>query len=293
MSILENELIKITTKSEGAELTSIFSKNNKIEYLWNANPSFWGRHAPVLFPIVGKLFENQYKINNETYELSQHGFARDFNFNLVDEKKDEITYELLSNEQTSEKFPFIFSLRINYKIKNETIYITYEVTNKDTVTMPFSIGAHPAFNVPIMEGESFEDYFLQFDDQEIIETIKLEGAYRNGKRELIAENTNVLPLTRKLFKDDALILEKLNKNAISIRSKNHPNYVKVEFVGFPYVGIWTTQTAPFVCIEPWYGIADEMGFVKEMKDRLGVQSLDPNEIFKCTFSISVGTHSNE
>jgi len=288
MSILENEFIKITSKPEGAELTSIESKKDGIQFLWNANPSFWGRHAPVLFPIVGKLINNQYKINDKTYELTQHGFARDMVFNVIKEEQDEITYELISNSESLSKYPFKFSLKIKYRIEGSSIYVTYEVTNTDVVSMPFSIGAHPAFNVPLLEDESFEDYYIQFEENETIETIKLEGSYRNGKRELIADNTNVLPLTRELFKDDALILEKLNKNTISIHSKNHSSYVKVDFEGFPYVGIWTTKTAPFVCIEPWYGIADESGPVKEMKNRLGVNNVEPNESFTCTYSITIG-----
>jgi len=288
MSILENEFIKITSKPEGAELTSIESKKDGIQFLWNANPSFWGRHAPVLFPIVGKLINNQYKINEKTYELTQHGFARDMVFNVIKEEQDEITYELISNSESLSKYPFKFSLKIKYRIEGSSIYVTYEVTNTDVVSMPFSIGAHPAFNVPLLEDESFEDYYIEFEENETIETIKLEGSYRNGKRELIADNTNVLPLTRELFKDDALILEKLNKNTISIHSKNHSSYVKVDFEGFPYVGIWTTKTAPFVCIEPWYGIADESGPVKEMKNRLGVNSIEPNESFTCTYSITIG-----
>jgi len=288
MSILENEFIKITSKPEGAELTSILSKTDGIQFLWNANPSFWGRHAPVLFPIVGKLIDNQYKVNDKTYELTQHGFARDMVFNVIKENQNEIIYELISNSETLLKYPYKFSLKIKYRIEGTSIYVTYEVTNKNDVSMPFSIGAHPAFNVPLLENESFEDYYIQFEVKETIETIKLEGSYRNGKRELIADKTRVLPLTRQLFKDDALILEKLNKNSISIHSKNHSSYVKVDFEGFPYVGIWTTETAPFVCIEPWYGIADESGSVKEMKNRLGVNILEPNESFNCTYSITIG-----
>lgn len=289
MSILENESIKITTKPEGAELTSIVTKADGIHYLWNADPSFWGRHAPVLFPTVGKLINNQYKVNNKTFELTQHGFARDMVFKKIEERKDEIIYELISNNETLSKYPFQFSLKIKYRIVDSSIYVTYEVINQDKVSMPFSIGAHPAFNVPLVENESFEDYYIQFHDMETIEAIKLQGSYRNGKRELIAENTNVLPLTRDLFKDDALILENLKTKSISIHSKNHQKYVKVDFEGFPYVGIWTTSNAPFVCIEPWYGIADEIGPVKEMKDRLGVNILEPNKSFKCTYCISVGS----
>ncbi|PGS54755.1 aldose 1-epimerase family protein [Bacillus sp. AFS041924] len=289
MTYIENELIKITTKSEGAELTGIYTKKDHLNFLWNANPAYWGRHAPVLFPNVGKLIDNQYKVDNKVYELSQHGFARDMDFQLTEIKDDEINYELKSCEQTLLKYPFQFSLNINYKIKKNTVFIKYVVTNNDQKSMPFSIGAHPAFNIPLKEGETFEDYYLQFEEAEILETIKLEGPYRNGKRELIAQNSKNLPLTRELFKDDALIFEKLHKNVITIRSKNHSSMIKVNFEGFPYVGIWTTQVAPFLCIEPWYGIADENGAVKEMEDRLGIQTLEPNELFTCTYSITVGS----
>ncbi|PEJ57895.1 LACX protein [Bacillus sp. AFS002410] len=289
MSYIENEIIRITTKSGGAELTGIYHKKDGLNYLWNANPAYWGRHAPVLFPNVGKLIDNQYKVENHIYELSQHGFARDMDFKLTDLKEDEINYELKSSEQTLLKYPFQFTLNINYKVKDNTVFIKNVVTNNDQKSMPFSIGAHPAFNIPLKEGETFEDYYLQFEEEEKLETIKLEGPYRNGKRELIAQNIKNLPLTRELFKDDALIFEKLNKNVMTIRSKNHSSMIKVNFEGFPYVGIWTTQTAPFLCIEPWYGIADEIGPVKEMKNKLGIQNLNPNETFTCTYSITVGS----
>jgi len=287
MSYIENKFIKITTKSQGAELTGIYTKKDNLNYLWNADPAYWGRHAPVLFPNVGKLIDNQYKVDNKVYELSQHGFARDMDFQLTEMKEDYINYELISSEQTLLKYPFQFSLNINYKIKNNTVFIKYVVTNNDQKSMPFSIGAHPAFNIPLKEDETFEDYYLQFEEEETLETIKLEGPYRSGKRELIGQNIKNLSLTRELFKDDALIFEKLNKNELTIRSKNHSNKIKVHFEGFPYVGIWTTQTAPFLCIEPWYGIADEIGPVKEMKNRLGIQMLNPNETFTCTYSITV------
>lgn len=288
MTILENGNLIINTKAEGAELTSIVTKSNNLNYLWNGDPAFWGRHSPVLFPIVGRLIENKYLVNNKEYELSQHGFARDMHFELVHKTNNELTYELKSNEETLSKFPFQFTLATKYKIEDQTVYITYEVINNDKVTMPFSIGAHPAFNVPLIDQEEFEDYFLQFETEEKIEAIKLEGPYRNGKKVLIASNLKELPLTRELFIDDAIILENLNKNVISIRSKKNNHYVKVTFEGFPYVGIWTTNSAPFVCIEPWYGLADEIGPIKEMKDRLGVLSIEPGEAFTCTYSITVG-----
>ncbi|UPM55089.1 aldose 1-epimerase family protein [Gottfriedia acidiceleris] len=287
MSYIENEFIKITTKSKGAELTGIYTKKDNLNYLWNADPAYWGRHAPVLFPNVGKLIDNKYKVDNKVYELSQHGFARDMDFQLTEMKEDYINYELMSSEQTLLKYPFEFSLNINYKIRNNTVFIKYVVTNKDQKSMPFSIGAHPAFNIPLKEDETFKDYYLQFEEEERLETIKLEGSYRNGKRELIGQNIKNLPLTRELFKDDALIFEKLKKNELTIRSKNHSNKIKVHFEGFPYVGIWTTQKAPFLCIEPWYGIADEIGPIKEMKNRLGIQMLNPSETFTCTYSITV------
>ncbi|WP_088068634.1 aldose 1-epimerase family protein [Gottfriedia luciferensis] len=289
MSYIENDFIKITTKSQGAELTSIFTKKNNIDYLWNADPAFWGRHAPVLFPNVGKLIDNQYKVNNEVYSLPQHGFARDMEFKLIDSKDNELNYMLISDQQTIVKYPFQFSLNVNYKLKDETLFITYIVKNNDTKPMPFSIGAHPAFNIPLLDNDSFEDYYIEFEEEERLETIKLEGPYRNGQRELIGERIKKLPLTRELFKDDALIFENLKKNTISICSNNHPNTIKVNFEGFPFVGIWTTKTAPFLCIEPWYGIADEIGSVKEMKDRLGIQILKPSESFKSTYSITVSS----
>ncbi len=155
--------------------------------------------------------------------------------------------------------------------------------------MFFSIGAHPGFNFPLLDGESFTDYHLSFNGLERLETSVLEGPYLSNKKQLIAENTTELPLTYDLFKNDALIFEHMNTNEISIRSHKHNKFVKVEFDGFPFVGVWTPgNNAPFLCIEPWYGIADEVNPAKDFKDKKGIQSLQANETFTCRYSITIG-----
>ncbi|WP_026591796.1 aldose 1-epimerase family protein [Bacillus sp. UNC437CL72CviS29] len=288
-AIIQNEKVIVSISEKGAELESVRLKEDNTEYLWQGDPKYWGRRAPILFPIVGRLVDNAYYVDGKPYSLTQHGFARDLIFSVKEQSETKITYVVTSNQETLQKYPYEFELYVSYKLDEQNIHVTYEVINPTSKEMLFSIGAHPGFNCPLIEGESFTDYHLSFNRPEHLETSVLKGPFLSKEKQLVVENKTELPLTYDLFKNDALIFENMNTNEISIRSHKHNKFVKVAFEGFPFVGVWTSgNDAPFLCIEPWYGIADEVEPAKDFKEKKGVQPLQANETFTCRYSITIG-----
>ncbi|EAD0723499.1 aldose 1-epimerase family protein [Listeria monocytogenes] len=287
---LENEVLLVEMKTAGAELTRIFHKDTGLEYLWNADSKFWGRHSPVLFPTVGRLVDDTYLVDGKQYHLGQHGFARDRDFQVIEQTENSVRFELDADEDSLAIYPYKFKLSIIYTIEKNTIAVSYEVENTDNKRIYFSIGAHPAFHLPLTDGTTFEDYYLDFGTEENLETLCLEGPYRSGEiKKIIDEPARYLPLSYDLFKNDALIFEALKQKEMTIKSDKTPHFVKVSFPEFPFVGVWTAKPGtPFLCIEPWYGIADGDGESVELRDKAGIEHLEPEAVFASEYEITVG-----
>ncbi|EAE7096443.1 aldose 1-epimerase family protein [Listeria monocytogenes] len=287
---LENEVLLVEMKTAGAELTRIFHKDTGLEYFWNADSKFWGRHSPVLFPTVGRLVEDTYLVDGKPYHLGQHGFARDRDFQVVEQTEKSVRFELDADEDSLAVYPYKFKLSIIYTIEKNTVAVSYEVENTDNKRIYFSIGAHPAFNLPLTDGTTFEDYYLDFGTEENLETLCLEGPYRSGEiKKVVDEAARYLPLNYDLFKNDALIFEALKQKEMTIKSDKTPHFVKVSFPEFPFVGVWTAKAGtPFLCIEPWYGIADGAGESVELRDKAGIEHLEPEAVFASEYEITVG-----
>ncbi|ECL4452431.1 aldose 1-epimerase family protein [Listeria monocytogenes] len=287
---LENEVLLVEMKTAGAELTRIFHKDTGLEYLWNADSKFWGRHSPVLFPTVGRLVEDTYLVDGKPYHLGQHGFARDRDFQVVEQTEKSVRFELDADEDSLAIYPYKFKLSIIYTIEKNTVAVSYEVENTDNKRIYFSIGAHPAFHLPLTDGTTFEDYYLDFGTEENLETLCLEGPYRSGEiKKVVDKPAQYLPLSYDLFKNDALIFEALKQKEMTIKSDKTPHFVKVSFPEFPFVGVWTAKPGtPFLCIEPWYGIADGAGESVELRDKAGIEHLEPEAVFASEYEITVG-----
>ncbi|WP_462185418.1 aldose 1-epimerase family protein [Listeria monocytogenes] len=287
---LENEVLLVEMKTAGAELTRIFHKDTGLEYLWNADSKFWGRHSPVLFPTVGRLVEDTYLVDGKPYHLGQHGFARDRDFQVIEQTEKSVRFELDADEDSLAVYPYKFKLSIIYTIEKNTVAVSYEVENTDNKRIYFSIGAHPAFNLPLTDGTTFEDYYLDFGTEENLETLCLEGPYRSGEiKKGVDKPAQYLPLSYDLFKNDALIFEALKQKEMTIKSDKTPHFVKVSFPEFPFVGVWTAKPGtPFLCIEPWYGIADGAGESVELRDKAGIEHLEPEAVFASEYEITVG-----
>ncbi|ENQ3080360.1 aldose 1-epimerase family protein [Bacillus cereus] len=288
-AIIQNEKMIVSISERGAELQSVRLKEDHTEYIWQGDAKYWGRRAPILFPIVGRLVDNTYYVDGKPYSLTQHGFARDLTFTIKEQTESKITYTITSNEETLQNYPFAFELLVSYELNGTSISVTYEVFNSNSEEMYFSIGGHPGFNCPLLPNESFTDYYLSFSTPERLESSVLEGPFLSKHKLVVAEEATELPLACDLFQNDALIFENMRKNEITIRSHNHKKFVKVSFEGFPFVGVWTLENnAPFLCIEPWYGIADELDPAKDFKEKKGIQMLKANETFICRYSITIG-----
>ncbi len=287
---LENQYITVTISEKGAEQTSLKNKQTGIEYLWQGDPAFWNRHAPVLFPFVGRLKDNQYEYENKTYTMSQHGFARDRVFEVTSQSETSTTLSLLSDEESKEVYPFDFRLSITYQLEDESVKVSYQVENVDQEKpMYFSIGGHPGFNVPITEDTTFEDYYLSFSPKRSRTIIPLKGAYIDYENRTLGQTNTDIALRWRLFDEDALIYETKNKNVFSILSDKTTHGLSFSFEGFPYVGIWSPAKleAPLVCIEPWYGIADTSDASGKLEEKLGIQHLKAGETFDCDYTISI------
>lgn len=278
---LSNSIISAQIKTLGAELCSL-KDNTKRDYIWEGNPAFWGKHSPLLFPIVGTLKNNTFYHNDKEYTLSRHGFARDMEFQLVEKTESSATFSLQSNSETLKNYPFEFELQIQYTLFNATLELAYTVINKDNTEIPFSIGAHPAFALP----SNFEDYSIAFEKVEPLEYTLLENNLVSKQTEKIKTNSNKVPLTYELFERDALIFKTLKSNSLTIVEKENP-ILKVQFGDFPNLGIWTKVGAPFICIEPWFGYSDTTESTGNLFEKEGIIVLKTGTPFQAKFHIEI------
>lgn len=285
---LQSEQYQVAVQDTGAELTSFRNLASGLEYVWTADPAVWPRHAPVLFPIVGKLPEGKYSYQGKTYALPQHGFARDENFDLLAQGPDYLRFALDSSAKTRSVYPFDFRLETTYTLQGNSLETAYLVKNSGQVDMYFSLGGHPGFNCPLLPGEHFEDYYLEFEKPETVSRYLLDEGLQNGRRQPVLFGQQRLPLRYELFEQDAIVLKELESQKISLRSPGHAHGLDFEFAGYPYFGIWTKGPgAPFICLEPWHGIAGRVGDSGELQEKEGLICLQAGESFACAYTIRV------
>ena len=277
---ISNSILKASIKHAGAELFSL-KDNQEKEYIWEGNPDFWGKHSPVLFPIVGTLKNNTYTINEKEYHLPRHGFARDMDFELIEKTENKAVFSLQSSEETLQKYPFEFELQLIYTLNENALELEYKVINKGKEKMPFSIGAHPAIALP----NHFEDYALQFEKEESLKYYLLENDLISSKTKILDTKNNLVPLNYELFKNDALIFKTLESKSLTILNNSKP-YIKVDYKNFPSLGIWTKEDAPFICIEPWLGYSDTDENTGDLYQKEGILILEANKDFSAKFSIT-------
>lgn len=283
---LQNKVLSIKVNSFGAELCSVVSKETTIEYIWQADEKVWARHAPNLFPIVGKLKNGSYTYQSKSYQLPQHGFARDNEFICIEERTDFILFEFTANDSFLEKYPFHFSLQIGYKLIENKIEVSYSVFNPDSKELYFSIGAHPAFNCPLQNEESFNDYELAFPNKNKLVINQLnDGLITNTTKEIELINSK-LSVSKQLFDNDALVCLNTQIEEVSLVSKKTNHGVSLTSKDWPYYGIWSKKgTEHFVCLEPWHGIADNENTAGELESKTGIIKIEPEQYFNCSFDM--------
>ena len=290
MQTLKNDVLTIQVKEHGAELASI--KKGSVEYLWQADPAYWGRHSPVLFPIVGSVWNKLYRVNGKEYELGQHGFARDMDFTLVEASETEVRYRLVSTEETLQKYPWPFVLEIAYRLHDNKVDVVWEVSNPGDEDMYFQIGAHPAFYYPDYDPQTQERGFLSFDREGVLECIRIKekGCVDAGPRYPmeIPEN-GLLPLTRETFDViDTIMLQDSQIGKVALHRVDGTPWLSLVFDA-PVTGIWSPpgKNAPFICLEPWYGRCDSAGYEGEYKDKEWMNCLAPGEKFSTAYTIEI------
>ncbi len=279
---ISNTELSVKIVSKGAELRAVTDQKSGKEYLWNGDSAYWGRVSPVLFPLVGNYYEHESLYDGKTYTMGQHGFARDAEFTLVEQKDTSIRFQLLASEETKQLYPFDFVLEIGYELTGRELKILWTVKNPESETIYFSIGAHPAFNCNLNTAA------LKFDTEEDLTVTYLNTATGcvGGRKETLPTDHGILHLSEEMFDDDALILEEKQTKAISILDENGSEQVQVTFDS-PLVGIWSPagKHAPFVCIEPWYGRSDRDGFNKRLEEREYGNILKAGEEFQAEYTI--------
>ena len=284
---LHNEHLIAHVNYHGAELSRLYSKQFDREILWNGDATYWGRHAPVLFPFVGKLKNGEYEHEGSTYNLGQHGFARDQEFSLIEKSDSHCVLELVASENTKQLYPFDFSFRTTFTLTNNGLKTSYTVKNTDNSTLLFSLGAHPAFNCP-MENNKLEDYQLIFQQKETAQTLLLDSSgLLSDQKSAFLNNQDTIKLNDDLFEKDALMFTNLKSNALTINAEKDELSVKVSWENFPYLGIWKPLGAPFLCIEPWYGIADFNNASGKLSEKFGIISLEKGNTFNANYVVTI------
>lgn len=288
ISSIATESLEIRVDSRGAELESLKAPRGGAERLWQGDPRFWGRRAPILFPIVGRLVEDRYMFGGSQYSLGQHGFARDREFDLAGSGPDWLLFRLGSDEDTLKIYPFPFELLVRYQVEKCRLTVAYGVRNAGSSPMWFSIGAHPGFACPLGPEERIEDYELVFEKKETALRHSLKDGLFTGESAPLLQNEDHLPLNEALFERGALVLKGIRSGWVTIRRTGGGADLSVLFEGWPYLGIWKKPSAPFLCLEPWYGLADSLGASGRLVEKEGILNLGPGQRFDCSFQVSVG-----
>lgn len=298
--VLENEQIRAEIESFGGELKSLADKGSGQEYMWEADPAFWGKTSPVLFPFIGKLAGGAYRYGGKKYEIEKHGFVRDMEFIPTDRQEESITFYLESSEDTLRKYPFPFRLEIAYKLEGRNLKVSWRIVNRGTETMYFSMGGHPAFACPLKgggekAGKSRTDCFLKlygkdlqpFSGRTVQSTeIMVPEGLLTGSSFPVEVKDSLIRITEHIFDKDALCLEKQGVGAIGICDAGGREYVRLE-AECPVWGVWSVPDSrgAYVCLEPWWGICDSNGYAGTLQERPYTNAAEAGETWEQGFII--------
>lgn len=289
MDRIYNDKFEVKIKRTGAELCSFKSLGKQQEYIWQGDPSFWGSHAPILFPVIGCLKDGIIKHKGNEHQLSKHGFVRNNpKLQLIAQTNNSAEYELKWDHESLAAYPFKFNFRVKYTLESNTLTLEHTVLNEGDESMYYSLGGHPAFNCPFHANEAYSDYHIEFEETENSQTWEVLNSGLIGKRTFSAlDGTNRLPLHDHIFDKDALIFKDLKSRKVSLASSKHSKRIEMQFESFPYLGIWAKPGAPFVCIEPWQGIADNESASGIISEKEGIMKLQAGKSHAAGYSISI------
>lgn len=268
MFTLENQELLVQINPIGAELTHVIDQKSGFDFIWNDER--WPKHAPILFPAIGRSTKDQYLIDGKTYPMQQHGFATDYDFQVLNDEVDTLTLELKANSETRKSYPFAFNFQVTYHLSGKNLSVVFKVTNQDQKELSFSLGFHPAFNLP----GTFEDYSLAFSPENQVlkqfEIVKNPFPYRSGKQKVADKAVSNLQLTRPFFEKGLVILDN-DINVVELTSDSSNYAVKVKMADFPYLCLWTKEdmALPYLCIEPFQGLPDVIDQEQELLKKEG------------------------
>lgn len=275
---IENEYLKIGVKEFGCELTSVFSKVNNCEYLWQGDPAYWSGQSPILFPIVGRLIDDKYRLDGKEYEMPKHGFARKMEWTFEGADASSMKFRLSETEETLAIYPYRFDVIVKFTLDGNKLIVSHDIVNKNDNVMYASLGAHPAFNCEIGDR-------LVFDLPETLETEKIDlvKSLRMPETIPVLNNETDIIITKDIFNEDALILHGIKSENITLISDNHSRKVKFNLGNAPYLGIWAKPGAPYVCIEPWCGVNDSYDEKDDFSQKDGINVINAGETYNFTW----------
>lgn len=276
----ENESFIVGVKEMGAELTSLKSKKTGYEFIWSGDVNVWYGQSPILFPIIGRLLDDKYRLNGKEYTMPKHGIVRKKPFKLVEKTDDSLTFSQTNDDESLEMYPYEFELRVKFQLTENGLSVTHYVVNKSTDTMYYSFGAHPGFNCQIGDYIEFEN-----NEQLLTERIDHESILIEEKFPVDIEDKKLF-ITKNIFDDDALILSGYTSKYISLKSNSHNRVVKFNFDS-PVLGIWAKPNAPYVCIEPWWGINDNYDKKDDLSEKRGIMGLEPQKTASYNWNIEI------
>ncbi len=287
--VIENQFLRVEVDSFGAELQSVKGGKSGFEYLWQGSPDLWRNKATIIFPICGRLYNGKYYHDGKTFEMGLHGIARHYNFGLKEKFDDKITLVLKSTEQIKSDYPFDFELLVSYILSGNTVRTEFTVKNLSNTVMPFSVGGHPGFNVPFVDGENFEDYYVQFDNKtEFDYLLFTENKLCSGETAKLKTDNGKIALRHDLFDNDAIFMLD-DENSVTLKSNKNNRSIKVSYKDMTHLGLWHTPLtkAPFVCIEPWHGSPAIDGKMENFYDKADMILLEVGGTKTIGFEIAI------
>lgn len=286
---IQNDKISLTVDTLGAQMMNLKSSSGR-EFLWQGDPKYWAKRAPTLFPFIGRLTNNSYRFHGRVYPMGSHGFAATSEFSVAEQTEDGLTLVLDSNDESRKQYPLEFSFSVSYQLCGSSVKITYGVRNRSDEVMPFGVGGHPGFCVPMNEGERFEDYYLEFSQPCQPDRVGFTPkVYLNGHDEAYPlQDGKRLPLSHEMFDEDAVILKNMAKE-VTLRSKTCGCAVTVGYPQMNYLGIWhkPLSDAPYVCIEPWTSLPSRQDVVEEFTCKSDMLHLLPGKTYENCWTITV------
>lgn len=290
MTILKNRFLEVELNPKGAEIIKIIGQQDQLNYMWKRDPILWASSAPILFPIVGALKNNECRIEDKTYSMTQHGFSRHNVYETHQISDTAVEFVLIPNEEILKQYPYLFELKVNYILNDNQLECHMSVKNTDDKTIYFQIGGHPAFACPFYDYESSNDYYIEFEEneslyQKIIDVEK-RGMSRNTK--LLFDNERRFFVRQEMFANDAVVVKNFKSHSVSIKSLNHNKSIRFIMENFEHLGIWASKhVGGLIAIEPWVGHSDYVDFDGDFKEKESVVALDVNKTFECKFIVEI------